>query len=509
MKNFKTLFGMMLVALMAASCTNDVNDVLAPEAPQKGYPFVATIAPKTFDATTRTLLTEDTENGTISSTWEEGDKIIIWYEAESGFSEVEAEVKKVASDGSATIVATFEILPKATTDNNAALYYCTSGSIDNYGVDLNGKLNADLDLRMADVTLKVVDGVVTLDGEVSLHAYGSILRISMTDLDNKAVGLKKLVISSKDYYFEGVDYSFTVTPDPDEFPNVVYVAILGDEAEHTFWFEATDKDGNPYIAKATGTFKPGMYYQTTLKMATVGDLMNSDGSFSATAETGKTPIGVIAYLGNDATVESTADGGGHGLVLALKNADSNVKWSTDTETWQFGEEAKVADTDALLRSTNVSGYTNTKTLVEKTDAGDPEDLFPAAYYAWNYSEKNSSDKAPTGTTGWFLPSAQQWVKMLTGLGGLSEDQVRWTGFFDGDTAIKNWETALQKAGSDKYDTFNTTSSSLANYWSSSENIYSGAVVFMIEPEDNALMFHNQTKNYIEGTEMFVRPVLAF
>ena len=57
MKTFKTLFGMMAVALMAASCSNDMNDVQAPEQASEvgGIHFTATIAPKSFDATTRAL----------------------------------------------------------------------------------------------------------------------------------------------------------------------------------------------------------------------------------------------------------------------------------------------------------------------------------------------------------------------------------------------------------------------------------------------------------------------
>ena len=500
MKSFKTLFGMMFVALMAASCTNDVNDVLAPEAPQKGYPFVATIAPKSFDATTRTALVEDTENGTISSTWEVGDKIIIWYEAESGFPEIEAEVAKVASDGSATIKARFETLPKETADN-AALYYCTSGSVDNYGVTLNGKLNADLDLRMADVTLKVVDGVVTLDGGVSLDAYGSILRISMTDLDNDDVCLKNLVVSSKDFYFEGADYSFTVTPDPGESPNVIYVAIPGDKKEHTFWFEAVDSNDKPYIAKATGTFAPGMYYQTTLKMATVGDLMNSDGTFSATAEEGKTPLGVIAYLGNDNFTENgtMVDGSkfaGHGLVLALKNAAERVKWSS-AQGWYFDESYKVDNLKAFMRTENVSGYSKTMTLVGKES---PETKFPAFYAARNYTPT-----APVGTTGWFLPSAQQWVKLMTGLGGLSESDIAWSSWFDtSNSAAGKWDAALQKAGDGNYDSMN---SGYLHYWSSSEFNSSDAVYVTISDEDGIFVRYD-FKDYI-GTNPRVRAILAF
>lgn len=38
--------------------------------------------------------------------------------------------------------------------------------------------------------------------------------------------------------------------------------------------------------------------------------------------------------------------------------------------------------------------------------------------------------APAGTTSWFLPSIQQWVKMQTGLGGLSERDITWCNDFD-------------------------------------------------------------------------------
>lgn len=137
-------------------------------------------------------------------------------------------------------------------------------------------------------------------------------------------------------------------------------------------------------------------------------------------------------------------------------------------------------------------------IATRTDA---DTNYPAAYAAWNYTPK-----APTGTTGWFLPSAQQWVKMMTGLGGLNEDQVKWGSFFDnGNTVVSNWVTALMKVGNDNYDTFNT---SLVKYWSSSEHNKSGAVVVYIGTDDYGLMFHNQTKSYSEGIEI-VRPVLAF
>jgi hypothetical protein len=61
--------------------------------------------------------------------------------------------------------------------------------------------------------------------------------------------------------------------------------------------------------------------------------------------------------------------------------------------------------------------------------------------------------APAGTTGWFLPSAQQWVKMMTGLGGLKASDInKWYDWFDqSHTAVDNWEAAFKKAGSGNYD----------------------------------------------------------
>ena len=199
--------------------------------------------------------------------------------------------------------------------------------------------------------------------------------------------------------------------------------------------------------------------------AKLGDLFYSDGTFSTTLEAGKTPIGVIAYLDQEGTdddeITEKSNGAGHGLVLCLKDAASgaDAQWSTEKSAFEFGEDAKVEDVDALKRTTNVSGYTNTKTLAEKTDAATK---YKAAYAAKNYTGLT----APTGTTGWFLPSAQQWVKMQTGLGALEESVFTWNSWFDNShTAADKWEAALSKAGSGNYDSMTST---YLFIWSSSE-----------------------------------------
>ena len=277
-----------------------------------------------------------------------------------------------------------------------------------------------------------------------------------------------------------------------------------------FWFEAKvgTKD---YIAKVNiDPASLSTETDITLKMATLGDLMNSDGTFSAEAEDGKTPIGVIAYLGNDAFTEAIADGGGHGLVLCLKNAASNINWSTGTTAYELGESAKVDDADALKRTTNVSGYTNTMTLLGKDD---PATNYPAAYKARTYHDLT----VPTWTTGWFLPSAQQWVKMQEGLGELDESVIVWNTWFDSDhTATDKWNTALAKAGTGKYDSM-TNATQIRQYWCSSERNNGDAVRMAVDPNGTNLSGGKCLKwaykiKYSDGgpgAEFIVRPILAF
>lgn len=293
---------------------------------------------------------------------------------------------------------------------------------------------------------------------------------------------------------EGLDAEeaakFTASPNTGVYKDqTVTVTYTG--SKRLIGFKAVKKSNNPYAN------------------AKLGDLFYSDGTFSTTLEAGKTPIGVIAYLDQTGTdddeISEKSNGAGHGLVLCLKNAasGSDAQWSTEKSAFEFGEDAKVADVDALKRTTNVSGYTNTKTLAEKTDAATK---YKAAYAAKNYAGLT----APAGTTGWFLPSAQQWVKMIEGLGGLADGAPNFAGswFDNSHTAADNWENALKKAGDGNYD---STTSAYLYYWSSSEYSASGAVGLGVDAtgtdEDYGLLWWNYAKNSTD--EDRVRPVLAF
>jgi len=108
-------------------------------------------------------------------------------------------------------------------------------------------------------------------------------------------------------------------------------------AAGTYWFNAT-YSGKPYIAKATVTTATtaGKFYTTTVKMATIGDVILSDGKFAARSSTG-TKVAMIAYLGSE-TDHATYK---HGLALALSD-EGSMNWTTAKSTC----EGKSAVTNA-------------------------------------------------------------------------------------------------------------------------------------------------------------------
>ena len=147
-------------------------------------------------------------------------------------------------------------------------------------------------------------------------------------------------------------------------------------------------------------------------------------------------------------------------------------------------------TASLKRNTYVSGYANSQQLGNNQN-------FYACYAAWNYAAL----AAPSTTTGWFLPTAQQWVKMLGGLGAVDESTIEWQGTFDvGCTSALQFEAAMSVVG-EKGTSFDGLTGKM--YWTSSEATGSTAV-YLIFATGAAFSYNLKgSKSY------YVRPVLAF
>ena len=245
----------------------------------------------------------------------------------------------------------------------------------------------------------------------------------------------------------------------------------------------------------------------------LGDLYYSDGTWSPTLIEGKTPIGVIAYLDqldpydDEISENGTIVGGsafeGHGLVLCLKNAASHVKWSTEEVSKFPGQE--VTNVDGLKRKTSASGYTNTATL---TSDAETAAKYPAAAAARNYTDL----PAPAGSTGWFLPSAQQLVRIQESLGGVNVGDITWDGYYDtSHSGADKWEAALAKAG-EKGTAYDSVNDAWLWYWTSSEEKYDFAMAMIIDATGTGMGYGFAWEGFLKGYQddrARVRPVLAF
>ena len=331
------------------------------------------------------------------------------------------------------------------------------------------------------------------NGTTTFHAYDGISGYSLYKVaDYRYVALVKPNITT--------DFSCGSTTDADSWTGNVSV-----------------KPTPNSVAKATATSKRTSWPAKSYTM-TVGDIYYSDGAItkpkpediSAARANGKTPIGVIGYLGNNKWTESgTGSGyGGHALVLCLKNIGSNgttdmgqgYLWYSKNEDCQ---RTKVDTGDKIRGSSDKdygSGYKETNVLVAKGSA------FEAANAAKNYT----SLPAPTNKcTGWFLPSAGQYYAVMSQLGGgIKPDNWEINEFFENMTTVSgNINAALSKVGPNQYTEFFQGTNTWA--WTSSEFSSTIAVIVDSGVDDAKGSGSVRFSGDFKMTTRPVRPFLAF
>ena len=330
--------------------------------------------------------------------------------------------------------------------------------------------------------------------------------------------------------------------------NTQGVKVIPPSAASTFSSTSTENDawsGDVNITAAangvgtgTATIKATKVdYNYTME---VGDIYYSDGAMTHQREdlaSGKTPIGIVGYIGNDYWTEKDFDisrkpVGGHALVMCLKTIGStgstkaaqegkNVQayigtgyawYSSNTDAGR----TKINNKDLLVNSYKQSygsGYTETAALINKWGSA-----AAAAYHAQNYKTL----PAPSSKcTGWFLPTAGQYYAVMTNLGATFSSD--WTGIWDGNTSThpklgffsnmttvtKNINDKLKKVGDSNYTEFFGSVNTWA--WTSSEFSSTYAVSIDSGVNDSkgsgSVRFRNNTSAKVyQGP---VRPFLAF
>lgn len=272
--------------------------------------------------------------------------------------------------------------------------------------------------------------------------------------------------------------------------NTQGVKVIPPSAESSFSSTSTGNDawtGDVNITAAangvgTGTAKIKATKIDHYYTMAVGDIYYSDGAMTHQSEalaSGKTPIGIVGYLGSDYWTEKGVSGkGGHALVMCLKTIGSTGKTSIGTRyAWYSSNidvgRTKVTNKSDIVNSKNQpygSGYTETDALIKKWGSA-----AAAAYYAQNYKTLPAKSSK---CTGWFLPTAGQYYAVMTNLGAPFSDD--WTGIWDGNksthpklgffnnmtTVTTNINNKLKKVGDSNYTDFFGDINTLV--WTSSE-----------------------------------------
>ncbi len=414
MKTMKFL-SLAALALTFAACSSNDDELtqLPAEQPANNnmITITAKLAPKSGIAKTRAVSDDGTN---IVVDWAANEHIAILYTVGSDKKVADATITDVDGSGVATISFTVEsgtpdgtacklVYPAVLSDGTTTVYNDDKDDAKAYGNILreqNGALSTDLDIRVGAGTIQTTTPSLTVTTQP--EPQYSIFKFTLQNLSSTALSVSTFVIS------DGGGTYTTVTPTTAT--SELYVALPQLHAD-TYWFKATATADSKYIAKATvGTATSvGTYYQSTVKMATIGDVIKADGKFYAAGT--EDAVAKICYVGSE-TAEA-AYGFNHGLALALSDANggSTCMWNTSA-------------TDAGHTKQTSSTFTEESGL-QYNDATHNSDTYPAFKAAITYSPA-----APTGCSAWFLASGYQWQKMISAAGlsnlGLSENAVYWS-----------------------------------------------------------------------------------
>ena len=321
----KKVFGIAALLLTLAACNKVETDITPVEqlsdSKIEGITITATLAPKTAD-------TKAVADGgdKITVTWAQNEKIAILYEVSGTKYVAEANIDSVdGTTGAATISFTVEsgtadntactlVYPAKLSDGTTTVYNDGLSGVKDAATLLSaqdGTLNTNLDVRVGTGTIQTT--TPSLDVTIQPVAQYSIFKFTTQNISGTGITPSEFKVSDSED-----NVIATVSPSASAF----YVALPA-LAVGTYWFSAT-ADSKPYIASArvTSATSAGTYYQSTVKMATLGDVMANNGKFYANAAAATTAgtkaIAMIAYVGSETGISSLK----HGLAIGLKDEDN-------------------------------------------------------------------------------------------------------------------------------------------------------------------------------------------
>ena len=313
-----------------------------------------------------------------------------------------------------------------------------------------------------------------------------------------------------------------------------YVAIVKPGVETSFSCSSTTdadtwtgevkvKPNADAVAKGTAISSRSTYSKE--HTLAVGDIYYSDGALSSQSEallSGKTPVGIVGYVGKNYWTEKqleSSNKGGHALVMCLKTIGSTVTTDIGTRIAWYSSNTDAGrpkiNSKALLtgskNETYGSGVIETAALINKWSTA-----AAAAYQAKNNPPLPAKSSK---CSGWFLPTAGQYYAVMSTLGAAFSGD--WTGIWDGNTTTHptlgffnnmttvtgNINNKLKKVGNNNYTEFFGATNTWE--WTSSEFSATNAVIVDSGVDDSKGSGSVRFSYGNKTSQLPVRPFLAF
>ena len=274
MKTFK-IFSIAALALMMAACNSE--DSVLDNNPVTGQQilFSATIAAPGSGATTRTIYTEQTDNGTIKVSWKEGDEIALIH---SGKKDV-VTVKTVNADGSAIISGTITV---GTNGEDVLAYYPAAS------VELNSDYNPvpheayaqkmfeqdgtlkyiqdNLDKREGAGKLEVSGNKASLSAALSLESQIAICKLTLQDKSDTPAAISANKVTMTMILQDETTVTLAATSTLDTATSTVYLAVPAVSGAITV-IANTNTDISYKYTYEDINIVAGKYYQSTLTLS--------------------------------------------------------------------------------------------------------------------------------------------------------------------------------------------------------------------------------------------------